>query len=126
MVERMDTQRNTLPVVEHMLGVYKVWFGLRDHFPKKARYTLGDKIDNRFLNVLELLSVAAFQGAYQKTPTLERALVAADALKFLLRVAWELKLLEDARYAELSQGVQEVSRQIGGWKKGLEKKTPAR
>jgi len=116
----------TLPVVERLLGTYKLWYGYRDHFPKKSRYTLGDKIDARFLNVLELLSIAAYQGAVEKTPTLDRALVGADALKFLLRVAWELRLFDDQKYAQLSEGVQEVCKQIGGWKKGLQKKTPMR
>lgn len=114
-----------LPVVEHTLGVYKVWYGFRDHFPKKARYTLGDKIDSRFLNVLELVSIAAYQEKSEKLPTLTRAIMGVDVLKFLLRVAWELHILDDKKYAELSDGVQEVGRQIGGWKKGLEKKTPA-
>lgn len=111
-------------VVERMLDVYKTWYGYRDHFPKKAKYTLGDKIDNRFLTVLELLSIAAYQNVAEKGPTIDRALVAADALKFLLRTAWELKIFDDKKYTNLSEGVQEVTRQIGGWKKGLQKKTP--
>ncbi len=48
-----------------------------------------------------------------------------DALKFLLRVAWELRALDDKKYATLSEGVQELGRMVGGWKKGLQTKTPA-
>lgn len=118
-------QSNTmLPVVEHTLGVYKIWYGYRDHFPKKARYTLGDKIDTRFLNVLELISVATYQEKEGKVATLSRAITGVDLLKFLLRVAWELKILDEKKYATLSEGIQEIGRQIGGWKKGIQKKTP--
>lgn len=85
---------------------------------------MGDKIDTRFLNVLELLSVAAYQGAAEKLPTLERAITGIDVLKFLLRVAWELKILDDKKYTNLSEGIQQVGREIGGWRKGLQKKTP--
>ena len=108
-----------------MLTAYKIWYGYRDHFPKKARYTLGDKIDIRFINVLELLSIASFQNSREKIVSLERALIGVDALKFLLRIAWEIHILDDKKYSALSGSVQEVGKQIGGWKKGLEKKTPA-
>lgn len=115
--------RKMLPVVEHTLSVYKTWYGYRDNFPKKARYTLGDKIDARFLSVLELVSIATYQDQVEKLPTLTRAIMGVDVLKFLLRVAWELHILDDKKYTVLSEGIQEVGRQIGGWKKGIQKKT---
>lgn len=108
-----------------MLTVYKTWYGYRDHFPKKSRYTLGDKIDNRFLNVLELISLAAYQGVGEKVATLDRAITGIDLLKFLLRVAWELKILDDKKYTHLSEEINEVGRQVGGWKKGIQTKTPS-
>lgn len=114
-----------LPVVEHTLTVYKIWYGYRDHFPKKSRYTLGDKIDTRFLNVLELISIATYQNKDEKLHTLDRATMGVDVLKFLLRVAWELHILDDKKYTKLSEEIQEIGRQIGGWKKGLQKKTPS-
>ncbi len=115
-----------LPVVEHTLTVYKTWYGYRDHFPKKARYTLGDKIDTRFLNVLELISIAAYQGPEEKLPTLERTIMGIDVLKFLLRVAWELHILDDKKYEILSDGVQKMGQQVGSWRNGLKKKkTPS-
>lgn len=113
-----------LPVVEHTLSVYKIWYGYRDHFPKKSRYTLGDKIDARFLNVLELIATATYQNGDSKVVTLERALTGIDIIKFLMRVAWELQVLDDKKYTTLSEKIQEIGRQIGAWKKGLEKKTP--
>lgn len=48
-----------------------------------------------------------------------------DVLKFLLRVAWELKILDDKKYTKLSEGIQEIGRQVGGWRKGLQTKTPS-
>lgn len=108
-----------------MLGVYKNWYLYRDGFPKKSRYTLGDKIDNRFISVLELLQLASYQSIPEKMPTLARALAGVDTLKFLLRLAWELRALDSKKYADLSEGLQETGKQIGGWKKGLQTKTSA-
>ncbi len=112
-----------LPVIEHILSVYKTWHGYRDSFPKKSRYTLGDKIDIRFLQILELLYTASYQKQVEKLPTLERALTGIDILKFLLRVAWELHSLDNKKYEVLSSELDKAGRQVGGWRKGLQTKT---
>ena len=112
-------------MIEHAVAVYKQWYEYRDHFPKKSRYTLGDKIDIRFIQVLELLSAASYQNRTEKLPTLERAVTGIDMLKFFFQLAWELRLLDNKKYALLSEGLHEVGRQVGGWKKGLQTKTPA-
>lgn len=107
-----------------MLKVYKVWYQVRDHMPKKSRYTLGDKIDTRFITSLELLYIASYQSPAEKLATLTKALSNIDLLKFLLRVSWEIGILDNKKYVELSEGTQEVARQTGGWKKGIQTKTP--
>lgn len=103
-----------------MLGVYKTWYEYRDSIPKKSRYTLGDKIDARFVQVLELLQVATYQNPADKLHTLERALSGVDTLKFFLRIAWEVRVFDDKKYSTLSEGLGEVGKQIGGWRKGLQ------
>lgn len=117
-------RRDFLPVIEHLVTVYKLWYGYRDHFPKKSRYTLGDKMDAVFVEVLELLCIASYESKEKKIPTLERALRGIDVLKFFARVAWELTILDNQKYIELSKGLEEVGRMAGGWKKGLQSKTP--
>lgn len=103
-----------------------MWYGYRDSIPKKSRYTLGDKLDSRFIQVLELLQIATYQGKEEKLPTLERALSGVDTLKFLLRIAWEIHVLDDKKYTALSEQLNEVGKQVGGWRKGLQTKTPAK
>lgn len=109
-----------------MLGIYKTWYVYRDSMPKKSRYTMGDRIDARFIQVLELLYVASYQSSTDKIPTLQKTLSGIDTLKFLLQVAWELRVFDDKKYATLSEGLNEVGKQVGGWKKGLQPKTSAR
>lgn len=113
-----------LPVIEHMVATYKLWFGYRDHFPKKSRYTLGERIDARFIATLELLYTASYQSVDEKPVTLSRALTEIDTLKFLFRIAWDLRILDERKYATISDGLNEIGRQTGGWKRGIEKKTP--
>lgn len=115
---------NTSPkVIEHILAVYKKWYIYRDGLPKKFKYGIGDRIEVRFERALELLQIATYQSLQEKIPTLERALSSVDMLKFFLRVAYEVRALDEKKYIEMSEGLDEAGRQIGGWKKGLQKKT---
>jgi hypothetical protein len=104
--------------------VYKLWHEYRNNFPKKSRYTLGDKIDLLFLQTLELLFIASYQSKEKKLITLEMAVKKLDLLKFLLRISWELKVLDNQKFITLSEKLQEIGRMLGGWRKGLENKTP--
>lgn len=119
-------KNSTVAVIEHILGTYKTWYGYRDNLPKKARYGLGERIDARFIQVLELLQVATYQNVTEKLPTLERALSGVDTLKFLLRIGWELQVLDNKKYETISERLNEAGRQIGGWRKGLQTKTPSK
>ncbi|OGG52119.1 hypothetical protein A2704_01240 [Candidatus Kaiserbacteria bacterium RIFCSPHIGHO2_01_FULL_54_36b] len=103
-----------------------MWHGYRNDFPKSSRYTLGDKIDSTFIHILECLFIASYQSKTEKLPMIRVAVRKTDVLKFFLRVAWELRALDNRKYALLSEKTDELGRMIGGWKKGLESKTPAR
>lgn len=92
--------------------------------PKKSRYTLGDKIDRLFLDILELLNLATYQKTEDKILTLAKTILRLDALKFFLMISWEVRLLDNQKYITLSEHVQELGKMVGGWKKGLETKTP--
>ena len=124
-VKSPPPRSNLLPVIEHILAVYKIWHIYRDHFPQKSKYTLGDKIDARFILVLELLFTATYQSKEQKVLTLERIQTGIDMIGFLLRIAWEVTSLDTKKYAELGEKLNEAGRMVGGWKRGLASKTPA-
>ena len=112
-----------LPVLEKMKTAYLLWFNYRETFPKKSRYTLGDKIDRYFLEILELLHIATYQKPGDKLMTLTKVVIRLDSLKFFLMISWETKLLDTTKYAIISEHLHELGRIIGGWKKGLEAKS---
>lgn len=87
------------------------------------RYTLAEKIDITFLNILEYLFIAGYQNKNEKLPTIRLALRKSDLLKFFLRISWELHGLDNKKYILISEKVEELGRMVGGWKKGLETKT---
>ncbi|HDZ85533.1 MAG TPA: four helix bundle protein [Candidatus Moranbacteria bacterium] len=104
---------------------YQFWLVLHRDFPKTERYGLGRRIDNLFLEILELSFTAAYLPPEHKIIFLGKTISRLDVLKFFLQTAWENKLVPTDKYAELSKRLEEIGRMLGGWKKGLQKKTPA-
>lgn len=60
----------------------------------------------------------------RKSDGLARAISKLDGVKFFLQIAWENKCVPNKQYADLSEELNEIGKMLGGWRKGLEKKTP--
>ncbi len=56
---------------------------------------------------------------------LQKAGVKLDVLKFFLQIAWEIKALDNKKYAALSQHLNEVGKMLGGWMKRTSKENSA-
>lgn len=56
-----------LPVIQKLSAAYKLWHEFLHHFPKTARYTLGEKIDALFIEIIELIFLASYLYKGQKT-----------------------------------------------------------
>jgi len=48
-----------------------------------------------------------------------RASSKLDTLKFFLQVAWDLKAIDNNKYAALSAPLVEVGKMLGGWRKQI-------
>ena len=84
-------------------------------FTKTTKYSLGLKIDLLFLEVIEYIFTASHKNKENKLTFLNKASDKLDLLKFLLQIAWEIKVLDNKRYIILSKGLDEVGRMLGGW-----------
>jgi len=83
--------------------------------PKTARYTLGEKIDRCFLEMMESIYTASFLQKEQKLIHLQEAMIKLDLLKFFLQITWEIKSLDTKKYILLSEQLEEIGRMLGGW-----------
>lgn len=111
------------PVVIRLKDSYNLWqIFLRD-FPKANRYTLGSKIDDVFLNAIEFTFLASYTNLKDKIIIIDKAISRVDLLKLLILLSWEIKTLENNKYIQISERLEEVGRMLGGWKKQVEEKT---
>ncbi|MCX6757376.1 MAG: four helix bundle protein [Candidatus Nomurabacteria bacterium] len=90
--------------------------------PRIGRYTTGARIENHFLDLLELIYKAYYAGMENKSIVIVEAISKNDIIKYLLQIAFENKLIKEKEYLELSSKLHEVGKILGGWKKGIETK----
>ncbi len=76
--------------------------------------------------MMELLLLAGYSREKEKKISVIGSVsTKIDALKFLLQIAWELKLMDNAVYARIAQPLNEVGLDIGKWRKMLTNDNPS-
>ncbi|MEK7194728.1 MAG: four helix bundle protein [Patescibacteria group bacterium] len=104
---------------------YLLWHEYHATLPKTHRYSLGQRIDTLFVELIEALA-AAFLSHQEKLPYVRLAIKKADTLKILLLILWETKSLDNKKYIALSVKVDEIGRMLGGWNGQLTKASAAK
>ena len=88
-------------------------------FPKSYRVTLGDRIDNHLLDMIETAVRARY--ARDKRRLLQSLNTQVELLRHLTRIAVGLSLLQTRQYEYAAKCTEEIGRQIGGWLKSERK-----
>jgi hypothetical protein len=107
--------KSDIPIFHKTYDLYKTFYEYSVHFPKKDRYTLGQKIENNILELLELVVLASQTEGAKKLNTLKSASVKLDMIKILVRLCKELKAIDTKKYLSLSLLLQEIGKMLGGW-----------
>ena len=87
---------------------------------KGSRYTIGTRIENKFLDLLELTYIAYFTTKENKVGKVSECVLVLDTLKFLISVAWEAKIISNRHCEIVGLKLEEAGRMLGGWKKKLD------
>lgn len=88
--------------------------------PKGARYTIGSRIENKFLDLLELSYLAYFAEKDKKATKISECILILDTLKFLISVSWEGKVISNKQCEDIAGKLDEIGKMLGGWKKNLD------
>lgn len=99
---------------------YLIWVNILPHIPKVSRYTFGERIENKFLDLLEVSYIAYYIEKDKKFEKISNCILILDTLKFLITVAWEGKLISNRHLEDVSNKLNEAGKMFGGWKKSLE------
>ena len=109
----MDHSRRTGPALEAMYQLIAWLIPTIEKFPRSQKFLLGDRIQSASLDVLEWLIEATYTKSRQTA--LANANLGLEKLRFLFRLAHELKYLDPKRYEHVARSLDEIGRLIGGW-----------
>jgi hypothetical protein len=88
-------------------------------FPRAHRFTLGDRLESLALDILEQLVAAQYRS--KKLPLLYDINIGLERLRFMVRLAKDLKLLTLNRYEFAVKSLHEIGSLLGGWIKQQQK-----
>jgi len=111
------------PILRESIELYKEFYGYLKTFPKKDQYLLGRRCEDYLLDFLEAIMGAVSAPKEDKLEFLTDANIKFEVLKFLFRVARDLKMIDNKKYLALESRVQEIGKMLGGWIRSLNLKT---
>lgn len=86
-----------------------------EKFPRSQRFPLGDRIRRAALDVPESVIEATY--TRQRNARLARANLGIEKLRFLMRLAHDLRHLDGRRYEHAARSLDKIGRRIGAWLK---------
>lgn len=99
---------------------YLIWLNILPHIPKSSRYTIGARVENKFLDLLELSYTTYFNQKEEKSHNLSVCISKLDILKFFISIMWEGKLISNNNYEDIAKRLDEIGKMFWGWKKSLD------
>jgi hypothetical protein len=83
------------------------------NFPKDQRFLLADRIERILLDILEMLIEAVY--SKDRRGILIKINLKLDVLRFMMRIAKDMKYINVKAYDFFCQSVLEIGRMVGGW-----------
>lgn len=109
-------------IVTKMYDLVKYLLPIINRFPRDFKFTLGDRISNLVLDLLERYVEAYYSGnRHTKINLLIQNNLKLERLRFLIRLAHDFRLFSNQRYGHINVRLDEIGRMNGGWIKQLQK-----
>jgi len=86
-------------------------------FSRSYRFSVGERVVAYSLDLLLALVEASYTS--NKAALLQQANGKVNGLRYLLRVAKDLRLLTVDSYAFAAERLEEIGRMVGGWQKSV-------
>lgn len=104
-----------LPILTLLKECYLLWHNFLPHLPRLSRYTMGVKIDNLFIELLEITFTVKYAKRENKLIFLDTLSRKLDNLKFFITLLFEAQGLTAAKYGQLSQKLVTTGKMLGKW-----------
>jgi len=102
-----------LPTIQKTHDLIKWYVPILNRLPRDQKFMLGDRIITGFYTLLEGFIQARY--AKEKLPQLWDLNTQLDILRHQTRLLLDFQLLSDKRYEYVSQQVNSIGVDLGGW-----------
>ncbi len=108
-----------LSVINRAQELYQKVSRATEKLPSLKKQTVGKRLEESILLLLELLIMAKHAPKAHKSAYLIKATAQNEIVQFHLRILLEQKLANETTLYQLSSLNQEIGRMLGGWYKSL-------
>lgn len=95
---------------------------LSKQLPKSDKLGIAAEIEKIMLSMHELTITAALSPKSDKIPHLQSIRIKTDVLKKMIRLMFDLKIIDDKKYFVLQLDLQEISKEATNWQNYLNPK----
>lgn len=103
------------PIFLKTYELYKKFYEYLPSFPRKDRYTLGQRCEVVLLDMLETIILASNLSRQEKLPVLRSASTKVDVLRVLFKLGKDLKIIENKKFVTFDRDINEIGKMVGGW-----------
>lgn len=104
---------NELSIIQKTYDLIIWYIPIINRLPKTHKYTIGDRIINGLYDFLESLIIAKY--ASDKLNLLESLNPKLDIIRYQTRILLDFELINSKRYEYISQLINEIGKELGGW-----------
>lgn len=108
-----------LPVINRTQELYESISPITQKLPAFKQQTIGRRLENGILDLLELLIMAKYAPLAHKGVYLIKASARIELIQFQLRMLLTQKLANETTLHQLQAKTLEIGRMLGGWRKSL-------
>ena len=112
MAEETNVMQKAYDMVVYLVPVL-------EKYPRTHKFLIADRIANKAIDTLELLTMAYYSQREKKIPILERANLNLEQMRLLIRLSHDFRCISTDRYEVISKKINEVGSIVGGWLKSL-------
>jgi len=109
-----------LTVITHAYDLLVWTLNHTGKFPRTHRHVLGRQIEEKLYGLLDALVEAKYTS--DKSDILRTAALQVEQLRLLYRTAKDLRILAVNSHAYANRRLQEIGRQLGGWRKRVDRR----
>lgn len=102
-----------LPIIQKTYDLIQWYIPILNRLPRTHRFQLGDRMVSGLYDLLEGLLLARYQK--NKLDLLQLLNSKLDVLRYQTRLLMDFELLSQRRYHYVSQLINEIGMELGGW-----------